>query len=928
MKKISSLFAIFLFCAVSLFAQAPEKFTYQAIVRNASNALAANAQVGVRVNILQGSAIGDAVYSESHVTSSNANGLITVNIGGGSVLHGSFASIDWSDGPYYLKTDIDPNGGNDYSITSTQQLLSVPYALYAKEAANSFSGDYNDLANTPTIPTIPTNVSALTNDAGYITGYIETDPQFNAWDKDYNDLINKPTIPTVPTNISAFTNDAGYITLDSIPAIPSVPTNVSAFNNDAGYITGYTETDPQFNAWDKNYNDLINKPVIPTIPTNVSAFNNDAGYITSYTETDPQFNAWDKNYNDLTNKPILFDGNYNSLSNKPELSTVATTGSYTDLNNRPTIPTVPSNVSAFTNDAHYITDAQLNALLASMNSRIDSLRDRIEELETGIIPVVPDTTTSDSTVIPTPFTMVDGQPCPNMATVTDYDGNVYNTVAIGQQCWIKENLRTTHSIDGTSVSYYANTNTSIAQYGYLYSWNVAMLDICPIGWHLPCDEEWIQLTDYMSGQPEYVCGNNNRNIALAMVANTGWNSSANDCAPGKSLMAHGSTGFDILPAGSHNTFVENNDDDFGYKAYFWSSTQFCCGEAGTITISFNSPSVNLLSTCDKSAGLSVRCVRNITVEGDVSQTVLTTPVFNIASSIATCGGIATSENGLPILERGVCWGTTPSPTIAGDHTSDGSGTGNFTSNLFGLSPNTTYYVRAYISSNAGTAYGNELSFTTSLDASFVCGVSTISDYDGNNYNTVQIGNQCWMKENMRTTHYANGTAITQGTSSSSSNTIGYYYNPESSTPYGYHYNWPATKGPSYLSANSQGVCPSGWHVPSDEEWVLLIQYVRNQNQYVCGIDKRNIAKSLAASTGWSSDTSHDNCIVGNLPGNNNATGFSALPGPSGCAVFWSSTESTITDKTITYGFCNTNNRVSCYNNTNKSGFYSVRCLRD
>ncbi len=109
----------------------------------------------MRVNILQGSATGDAVYSESHVTSTNANGLVTVNIGGGSVLHGSFVGIDWAEGPYFLKTDIDPNGGNDYSITSVQQLLSVPYALYAKEAANGFSGDYNDLTNLPQIPQIP-----------------------------------------------------------------------------------------------------------------------------------------------------------------------------------------------------------------------------------------------------------------------------------------------------------------------------------------------------------------------------------------------------------------------------------------------------------------------------------------------------------------------------------------------------------------------------------------------------------------------------------------------------------------------------------------------------------------------------------------------------------------------------------------------------
>lgn len=139
------------------------------MVRNVSNSLIANAQVGVRVSILQGNANGSAVYVETHTATTNANGLITINIGGGSGQQGTFASIDWANGPFFLKTETDPNGGTNYSISSTQQLLSVPYAMHAKTAENGFSGDYNDLTNTPTIPTIPTNVSTFTNDAGYLT---------------------------------------------------------------------------------------------------------------------------------------------------------------------------------------------------------------------------------------------------------------------------------------------------------------------------------------------------------------------------------------------------------------------------------------------------------------------------------------------------------------------------------------------------------------------------------------------------------------------------------------------------------------------------------------------------------------------------------------------------------------------------------------
>lgn len=157
---------IFLLCVTTLFAQAPEKFSYQAVVRNASNALVTNAQVSVRVSILQGSADGEVLYVETHSAVTNANALMTLEIGGGKTEQGEFAGIDWANGLYFLKTETDPNGGGDYSITSVQQLLSVPYALYSKEAGNGFSGDYNDLKNKPTIPQ---NVGELTNDAGYIT---------------------------------------------------------------------------------------------------------------------------------------------------------------------------------------------------------------------------------------------------------------------------------------------------------------------------------------------------------------------------------------------------------------------------------------------------------------------------------------------------------------------------------------------------------------------------------------------------------------------------------------------------------------------------------------------------------------------------------------------------------------------------------------
>ena len=167
-KKVLFL-AVMMLALAQLMAQVPEKFTYQAVVRTAGNVLVSDAQVTARVSIIQGSASGVVLYSESHVANTNHNGLLTLTIGDGYVLHGSISNVKWGMGTFFLKVDIDPNGGTDYSIASTQQLMSVPYALYAQNAGNGFSGSFNDLSDVPDIPEVPTNVSAFTNDAGYVT---------------------------------------------------------------------------------------------------------------------------------------------------------------------------------------------------------------------------------------------------------------------------------------------------------------------------------------------------------------------------------------------------------------------------------------------------------------------------------------------------------------------------------------------------------------------------------------------------------------------------------------------------------------------------------------------------------------------------------------------------------------------------------------
>ena len=171
MKKIYTLIAA-ISLSSTLFAQAPQKMSYQAVVRNASNTLVANSNVGIQISILQGSATGTIVYSETHTSVTNANGLATLQIGSGTLVSGNFNSINWANGPYFLKTETDPTGGTTYSISGTTQLLSVPYALYAENSGSSIAGPAG-----ATGPTGPAGAAGATGPAGPAGATGATGPQ-------------------------------------------------------------------------------------------------------------------------------------------------------------------------------------------------------------------------------------------------------------------------------------------------------------------------------------------------------------------------------------------------------------------------------------------------------------------------------------------------------------------------------------------------------------------------------------------------------------------------------------------------------------------------------------------------------------------------------------------------------------------------------
>ena len=226
-----------------------------------------------------------------------------------------------------------------------------------------------------------------------------------------------------------------------------------------------------------------------------------------------------------------------------------------------------------------------------------------------------------------------------------------------------------------------------------------------------------------------------------------------------------------------------------------------------------------------------------------------------------------------------------------------------------------------------------------------CG--TVTDYDGNVYHTVRLGNQCWMRENLRTTHYSDGTAL--NTTSGYSETDPYYYvgNSNMVLQYGYYYNWPAVmNGAEQTNANPsgvQGICPEGWHVPSAAEWLELRDYVASMPHYRCGTGAGSITKALASRTNWSN--SSNACTPGNNQAANNATRFNAMP--AGFRYYGGSLEyagnSAYFSSTTNYNYAENSSCMMVYyfsygssstgfasygSNSYKNNGYSVRCVLD
>jgi uncharacterized protein (TIGR02145 family) len=333
--------------------------------------------------------------------------------------------------------------------------------------------------------------------------------------------------------------------------------------------------------------------------------------------------------------------------------------------------------------------------------------------------------------------------------------------------------------------------------------------------------------------------------------------------------------------------------------------------------------------------------------GQENVPVLSTKVVTeIRQTTAISGGNITDDKGKTVTERGVCWSTAVTPTINDNKTINAAGAGSFNSKLTALEPNTTYFVRSYATNNNGTGYGMALSFSTP-DKLYTSGAGVI-DIEGNKYNTVIIGNQEWMSENLRTTKHNDGTIIPTGYSANEWKNLrvpaytiypyaeieGINSEAEVVEIYGALYNWYAVE--------TGKLCPSGWRVPSDGEWRALSDYIAEQGYYNEDIafgagnalkSCRQIDSPLGGDCNtteqpyWESDNTHH--------GLDKLFGFLALPGGSRYSSFysigsrgywWTSTESH-TSPWFRFVSSNKGNIDRRFTADKFRGF-SIRCIKD
>jgi len=603
--------------ALQVLAQAPQKLSYQAVIRNSSNLLVLNQSVGMRISLLQGSASGTAVYVETQTPTTNTNGLVSLEIGGGTVVSGTFSSINWASGSYFVKTETDPSGGTNYSITATSQLLSVPYAIYSATSGSSIPG-----------PQGPVGPAGPQGQAGAQGSVGPQGPVGAAGAPGAQGPIGQ----TGPIGLTGPQGPQGLLSSGSAAGNTPywngtnwVVNNSNIYNSGAGVGVG-TSTP---NASAKLEVASTTQGFLPPRMTTAQrdAITSPALGLTIYNTTANCLQWW--------NGTIWFDGcgNNSTVGSITALNCSTATNNGTLTSGTAASGGVSSSVpytggNGGTHSGQTVNSTGVTGLTATLTA--GTFANGAGNLTYTITGTPASSGTASfalniggrsCTITRAVATSSTG--CGNQSTVTDIDGNVYPIVQIGTQCWMKENLKVSKYRNGdliptnlsdaaweaaTTGAYaiYNNDAANNTTYGKLYNW-FAVVDsrnLCPTGWHVPSDGEWKTLEIYLGmsttdadlegarGSAQNVGGKLKSTSSLWFAPNTG---------------ATNESGFSGLPGGSRNS--SGDYYDIGYLGSWWSSTENSTTDAWYRFLYYYYGSSDRYDY-NKRGGFSVRCLRD------------------------------------------------------------------------------------------------------------------------------------------------------------------------------------------------------------------------------------------------------------------------------------------------------------------------------
>ncbi len=1058
MKNTIFTFAAIFLSTLFLRGQAPGLVSYQTIIRNTDNELISNKVVGIRISILKDNPNGIPVYQERHYVQTNLNGLAYLVIGGGTPIKGKFSDIDWSTGPYYIQSETDINGGQDYKIAVFTQILSVPYAIHAK-SAETLLGKINEVdpqfnasvaKGITAIDTANWNRKASGSGTGNaidsiynnsvakgisavdtaswnkkLSSFTEVDPQFNAslaksisaadttsWNKKLSSFteVDPQFNASVAKGISAVDTASWNKKLSSFTEVDpqfnaSVAKGISAVDTASWNkkLSSFTEVDPQFNAsvaksisaadtaaWNKKLSSFteVDPQFNASVAKSISAA--DTTYwnkkLSSFTEVDPQFNAsvaksisaadttyWNKKLSSFTE----VDPQFNASVAK-SISAIDTTywnkklSSFTEVDPRLPIGNAKGNILYWDGAAWQILEPGLAGQKISLSK---------QGMPSWIGPTFPVLTTNTASVIGVRNVNLGGNilsdgnsPVIERGVVLHTSTNPTtsnNKVPIGDG--IGSFTSTIENLKGNTI--YFVRAYAITALGTEYG-NEINFTTLPASLPIASTKPITSITNRTAASGGIILNDGGSDIIAKGIC---WSNNPNPTILNANFTTEG-VGIDsfvsfitgLSPNASYYVrayVTSGSGTSYGNELFFQTNTNapslnptfsaFNISEIGSHTASFSatiSSDINHIA----SRGFCWSPLPNPTILNNHVEVGKGVGSFSIKQEGFTGGGIKyharafavnsygvfygeekifftqfdvptiqlsslkdfglsafayiniPDSGGKTITQRGIVYSTTENPTTLNDKILSGTGIGEFSITITGLTQKTTYFVRAFASNEVGTAYSNQIKLTTNTAS------TTISDIEGNTYNTINIGNQIWMTSNLSTSRFRNGVYIpyilnsTQWATTKSPALSFYNHDNNFESNYGKQYNW-------YAVADPQGLCPVGWHIPTNSDWTVLSDNLGGLN--LAGGRMKN-----AGTTFWIFPSNGTNASGFNgLPG-----GFRNVDGTFGIllhnAYWWSATDEN-EQKAFSRSIVYTDNVLSVNSSLKNQGF-SIRCLKD